>query len=58
MAEPSEFVQVGIVSDLVEVWVLAELAVFGSLASGFIEDGKGPFLQKGRGICEAGGGMG
>ena len=57
-AEPDEFVRVGLVPDLVEVWVLAELAVFESLPGGFVEDGKGPFLQKGRGICASGGGMG
>ena len=58
LAELADFVQVGLVPDLVEVWVLAELAVFDSLNSGFVEDGKGPFWEKGRGICAAGGGMG
>ena len=58
MAEPAEFIRVGLVPDLVEVWVLAELAVFKSLTGGLVEDGKGPFLEKGRGICATGGGIG
>ena len=58
MADPAEFVRVGLVPDLVEVWVLAELAVFESLTSGLVEDGKGPFWDKDRGICATGGGMG
>ena len=58
LAEPAEFVQVGLVPDLVEVWVLAELAVFESLPGGFVEDEKGSFLQKCRGICASGGGVG
>ena len=41
-----------------EVWVLEELAVFESLTGGFVKDGKGLFLEKGRGICAAGGVMG
>ena len=57
MAEPAKFFRVGLVPDLLEVWVLAELAVFKSLASGLVEDGKGPFLEKGRGICVRVGGM-
>ena len=44
LAEPAEFVRVGLVPDLVEVWVLMELTVFESLPGGFVEDGKGPFL--------------
>ena len=44
LAEPAEFVRVGLVPDLVEVWVLAKLAVFESLPGGLVEDGKGPFL--------------
>ena len=39
-------------------WVLSELAVFESLTGGFVEDGKSPFLEKGRRICAVGGGMG
>ena len=58
LAEPSEFVQVGIVPDLVEVWVLAELAVFESLTGGLVKDEKGPFLEKGRGIYATSSGMG
>ena len=44
LADSAEFVGVGIVPDLVEVWVLTELTVFESLPGGFVEDGKGPFL--------------
>ena len=44
LAEPDEFVQVGLVTDLVEVWVLTELTVFEILPGGFVEDRKGPFL--------------
>ena len=58
LAEPVEFVQVELIPDLVEVWVLADLAVFESLTGGLVEDRKGPFWEKGRGICETGGGMG
>ena len=58
MLDPADFVRVGLVPDLVGVWVLAELAVFESLTGGLVEDGKGPFLDKGRGICATGGGMG
>ena len=58
MAKPAEFVQVGLVPDLVEVWVLAELVVFESLTGGFVEDGKGPLLYKGRGIGASGRGVG
>ena len=58
LAELAEFVRVGLVPDLVEVWVLAELALFKSLPSAFVKDGKGPFLQKGSGICALGGGVG
>ena len=58
MAEPAEFVRVGLVPDLVEVWVLAELAVFEILTGGLVKDGKGPFFEKGRGLCVTGGGMG
>ena len=56
-AEPDEFVRVGLVPDLMEVWVLAELALFDSLTGGLLEDGKGPFWEKGRGISATGGGM-
>ena len=38
--------------------MLAELVLFKSLTGGLIEIGKGPFLEKGRGICATGGGMG
>ena len=38
--------------------MLAELAVFESLTGGFVEDGKGPFLFKFRGIYVSSGGMG
>ena len=38
--------------------MLSELAVFESLPGGFVEGGKGLFLQKGIGICALGGGMG
>ena len=41
-----------------EVWVLAELEVFESLTGGFVEDGKGPLLEKGIEICAADGTMG
>ena len=41
-----------------EVWVLTELTVFESLPTIFVEDGKGPFLQKGRWIGALGGGVG
>ena len=58
LAEPAVLVRVGLVPDLVEVWGLAELAVFKSLTGGLVEDGKGPFLEKGRGICATDGGMG
>ena len=58
LAEPAEFVRVGLVPDFVEVWVLEELAVFERLTGGFVEDRKGPFLDKGRGICAMCGGMG
>ena len=58
MAEPVEVVQVELVPDLVEVWVLAELAVFKSLTGGLVENRKGPFWEKGRGIYATGGGMG
>ena len=58
LAEPAEFFQVGLVPYLVEVWVLVELEVFESLTGGLVKDGKGPFLEKGRGICATGGGMG
>ena len=44
LAEPAEFVRVGLVPDLVEVWVLTELTVFESLPGGSVKDGKGPFL--------------
>ena len=44
LVEPAEFVRVGLVPDLVEVWVLMELPVLKSLPGGFVEDGKGPFL--------------
>ena len=44
LAEPAEFVRVGLVPDLMEVWVLTELTVFKSLPGGFVENGKGPFL--------------
>ena len=57
MAEPAEFVRVGLVPDLVEVWVLAELAVLESLDGGLVEDGKGPLVDKGREICAPVGGM-
>ena len=58
MAEPAEFVRVVLVPDLVEVWVLAELAVFEILTGGLVKDGKGPLVEKGRGICAPGGDMG
>ena len=58
LADPAEFFRVGLVTDLVEVWVLYELAVFESLTGGLVEDRKGPFLEKGRGICATGDGMG
>ena len=57
MAEPAEFVKVGLVPDLVKVWVLTELTVFESLTGGFVEDGKGPFFYKGRGIGASGRGV-
>ena len=57
MADPAEFVRVGLVPDFVEFWVLEELAVFERLTGGFVEDRKGPFLEKGRGICATGNGM-
>ena len=58
LAESAEFVGVGIVPDLVEVWVLTELTVFECLYSGFVKDGKGPLLYKGRGIGASGRGVG
>ena len=58
MLDPADFVRVGLVPDLVGVWVLAELAVFESLPGGFVEDRKVQFLQKGRGICASAGGVG
>ena len=58
MAEPAEFVRVGLVPDLVEVWVLAELGIFERLAGGLVEDGKDPLVEKVRGVCATGGGMG
>ena len=44
--------------DLVEVWVLAELVVFERLTGDLVNEKKGPLVEKGRGICEPGGGMG
>ena len=34
--------------------MLEELAVFEILTGGLVEDGKDPFLEKGRGICATG----
>ena len=58
LAEPAEFVRVGLVPDLVEVWVLAKLAVLKRMTGGLVKDRKGPLVEKGRGICATGGGMG
>ena len=58
MAEPAEFVRVGLVPDLLEVWVLEELAVFERLTGGLVKGGKGPLVEKGTGICAPSGGMG
>ena len=58
MAEAAQFVGVGVVPDLVEVWVLAELSVFKCLSCGFIEDGKGPLVYEGGGLGAAGSGVG
>ena len=44
LSDPAEFVRVGLVPDLVEVWVLTELTVFESLTGGFVEDREGLFL--------------
>ena len=44
LEEPAEFFRVGLVPDLVEVWVLMELPVLKSLPGGFVKDRKGPFL--------------
>ena len=57
LAELAEFVRLGLVPDLVEVWVLAKLAVLERLTCGLVEDGNGPLVEKGRGICAPGGGM-
>ena len=57
-ADPAEFVRVGLVPYLVEVWVLAELEVFECLSGGLVEDREGPFLEKRRRISATGGGMG
>ena len=57
LAEPAEFVRVGLIPDLVELWVLAELAVVKSLTGGLVEDDKVPLVEKGRGIYAPGGGM-
>ena len=56
LAESAEFVRVGLVPDLVEVWVLAELAVIERLTGGLVEDGKGQLVEKGKGICVPSGG--
>ena len=57
LAEPDKFVRVGIVPDLVEVWVLVELAVLEHLTGGLVEEGKVPLVDNGRWICAPGGGM-
>ena len=38
--------------------MLVEFAVFESLTGGLVEDKKGLFLEKGRGVSVTGGGMG
>ena len=58
MAEPADFVGVGLVLDCVEVWVLSELPVLYGLSCGFVKDGKGSLLYKGRGKGALGGGLG
>ena len=58
MAEAVEFVGVGIIPDLVEVWVFSELPVLQGLSCGFVKDGKGPLLYKVRGIGASVSGVG
>ena len=47
LADPAEFVRVGLVTDFVEVWVLAELAVLERFTGGLVKDRKGPLVEKG-----------
>ena len=47
LAEAAEFVGVGVVSHLLEIWVLSKLPVFECLPCGFVKDGKGPFVYEG-----------
>ena len=56
MSDPAELVVVRLVPGFVEGWVLAELAVLELLAGGFVEDGKGPFVEEGSRVSAAGGG--
>ena len=56
LAELAEFVGVQLVPYFVEGWVLAELVVLERLAGGFVEDGKGPFVDEGSRVGAAGGG--
>ena len=58
MTEVAEFVGVGVVPDLVEVWVLAELSVLECLSCEFVEDGKVPLVYEGGGVGAAGSSVG